>query len=343
MRAVVFPGDDRIEFRDFPDPIPGPDEVVIRIKASGMCGSDLHYIHGPAKSEDDVFIAGHEPCGTIEAVGSAVAQSLARPGDRVMVHHYDGCRQCESCRSGWTQLCLDGRVVYGGPKGHGAHAPYMKAAAHTVIKLPDALSFKAGAAVACGSGTAYGALQRAKVRGEDTVAIFGQGPVGLSCTLFAKAMGARVIALDVGDERLDMARKSGADHVVNPLRDDAVSAIRDLTRHGWGADISIECSSNPGARRQAIQAVRHWGTACFVGVNGPMSFEANDIILHQKTVLGSLTFSKNMQADCADFAVERGIDLDSLFTHEFRLEDAIEAYKLFDQQKIGKGVFLFDG
>jgi threonine dehydrogenase-like Zn-dependent dehydrogenase len=341
MKAVVFLGEGKIEIRDYPAPRPGPDEVIIRMKASGMCGSDLHHLHEPKRSERQVVIEGHEPCGVVEEVGAAVRPTEAKVGDRVMVHHYDGCRVCRDCRSGWTQFCSNGRVVYGGD-GDGAHAEFMKVPAHTLIKLPDVLSFKAGAAISCGSGTAFGALKRIDLQPDDTVAIFGQGPVGLSCTMFAKAFGARVIALDVGEERLDMARQFGADYVVNPLNDDPVEAIRDLTRDGAGADKAIECSSNAVARLQAVRSVNKWGSTCLVGVGGQMQFECNELILNQKSVFGSLTFSKNLQDDCAQFVAERGINVDALFTHEFRLDQAVEAYELFDQKKIGKGVFIFD-
>jgi threonine dehydrogenase-like Zn-dependent dehydrogenase len=155
-------------------------------------------------------------------------------------------------------------------------------------------------------------------------------------------MGARVIALDVGAERLAMAKAMGADVVINPLESDPVTAIKAATRAGLGADKAIECSSNPKARVQAIQSTRTWGTTCLVGVNGDMQLSANDFILRNRAVVGSLTFSKNLQSACADFVMERGIDVDSLFTHSFRLDQAAEAYALFDQQKIGKGVFLFD-
>ena len=201
MQAVVFLGEGKMELREYPDPVPGPDEVVVRMKASGMCGSDLHHLHEPKRSDDKIVIEGHEPCGIVEAIGSAVRPSEAKVGDRVMVHHYDGCRTCNRCNSGWTQFCENGKTVFGG-NGHGAHAPLMLVPAHTLIKLPDSLSFKAGAAISCGAGTAYGALKRVDLVGEDTVAIFGQGPVGLACTLMAKAMGARVIALDIEEERL---------------------------------------------------------------------------------------------------------------------------------------------
>jgi len=343
MKACVFLGERQLEIRDYPDPTSGPDEVVVAIKASGMCGTDLHHYRGPKRREDQIVIEGHEPCGVVAAVGSAVRQREAKVGDRVMVHHYDGCRTCHYCRSGWTQMCAsEVKVTFGGLDADGAHAKFMKVPAHTLIKMPRNLSFKAGAAIACGTGTAYGAIKRIALSGDETVAIFGQGPVGLSCTMFAKATGARVIALDVGEERLEMARRFGADLLINPLKDDPVAAIRDATRRGEGADKSIECSSNPLARRQSIEAIRRWGTACLVGVFGTMEFDVTEVIQRQKTLLGSITFSKNLQDDCAQYVVERGLDVDALFTHEFVLDQAEEAYRLFDTQKIGKGVFLFD-
>ena len=337
MRAVVFLGERKLDLMEVPDPTPGADEVVIEIKASGMCGSDLHQYRGPKK--DKLNIAGHEPCGIIAAGGTGVPEALAKVGDRVMDHHYSGCGVCKHCRDGWSQMCLDGSVVYGGT-GDGAHAKYMKVPAHTIVKLPDALSFKTGAAISCGTGTAYGALKRVDLAGDETIAVFGQGPVGLSATQLAKAMGARVIALDISEERRELARAFGADEVVDPLANDVVEAIRDLT-HGEGAHKTLDCSSNPEARRQTVQSVRTWGTACFVGERGDVTLDvSNDLLRRQVTLVGSWTFSKNGQADCAEFVAERNIDVDALFTHEFTLDQADEAYKLFDTQTTGKGVFL---
>lgn len=139
-----------------------------------------------------------------------------------------------------------------------------------------------------------------------------------------------------------MARNFGADFVINPMKDDPVQAIRGLTRGGLGADKAIECSSNSIAREQALKATKQWGTTCLVGVHGSMRFECNELITTQKTLVGSLTFNKNLQDECATFVAERGIDVDALFTHQFKLEQAVEAYALFEQRKIGKGVFVFD-
>lgn len=347
MRGVVFTGNRKLELMEFPDPTPGPREVVLEIKASGMCGSDLHRYRaapggsaaGGIRRSDKPTIAGHEPCGVVAAVGSGVTEKEAKVGQRVMDHHYAGCGTCKHCASGWAQMCLEGTTVYGSG-GHGAHARYMKVPVSTLVPLPDALSFEVGAAISCGTGTAYGALRRLDLRGDETIAIFGQGPVGLSATQLAVAMGARVIALDISPERREMAKKFGAHEVLNPLSNDPVAAIRELT-HGEGAHKTLDCSSNPEARASTVRAVRTWGTACFVGEGGNVTLDVSpDMLRRQVTLIASWTFSKNGQADCAEFVADRKIAVDKLFTHRWKLEQAEEAYKLFDTQTTGKGVFL---
>lgn len=341
MKGIVFTGDRKLELREFPDPTPGPRDVVLEIKASGMCGTDLGLYRrsGEAAAAAEPIIAGHEPCGIVAEVGSAVTESEARVGQRVMDHHYEGCGHCRHCKTGWTQSCVEGAIVYGNRGGHGAHAKYMKVPAHTVVPLPDELSFQCGAAIACGTGTAYGALKRVNLEGDETIAIYGQGPVGLSGTQLAAAMGARVIAVDLSAERRQMAFARGADVVIDPAADDPVEAIRELT-HGEGADKAIDCTSSSKARRNAVLSTRIFGTAALVGVGGDVTFEVlPELIRRQMTLIGHQTFSKVGQADCARFIADRKIDIDSLFTHKWTLDQAEEAYDLFDQQKTGKGFF----
>jgi threonine dehydrogenase-like Zn-dependent dehydrogenase len=334
---------------EFPDPTPGPGEVVLEIKASGMCGSDLKFYRaaggasslGLGSSHSGPLIAGHEPCGVVVAIGPDVSPKQARIGQRVMQHHYRGCGACDHCSTGWMQLCIEGVAEVYGATGHGAHAKYMKCPARTLVPLPDALSFSAGAAISCGTGTAWGALQRLTLTGEQTIAVFGQGPVGLSATLLASQMGARVIALDVSDERLSRAKAFGAHDLINPLQTpDVVSAIRDLT-HGRGAHASLDASSSPEARAQAVRCVRTWGKACFVGEGDSVTLDvSSDLLRRQVTLIGSWTFSTVGQAQCAEYVADRGIELDRLFTHQWRLDQAVEAYALFDKQSSGKGVIL---
>ena len=165
MKGVVFTYDRGLELRTFDDPSPGPNDVVVQIKASGMCGSDLKFYRATAEEARKLgftaatpVIAGHEPCGIVVETGSNVDPKQARVGQRVMVHHYRGCGACPHCSTGWQQLCNEGVKEVYGVTGHGAHAQYMKCPANTLVHLPDDLSYETGAAISCGTGTAWGAL-----------------------------------------------------------------------------------------------------------------------------------------------------------------------------------------
>jgi D-arabinose 1-dehydrogenase-like Zn-dependent alcohol dehydrogenase len=337
--GVVFKGGRRIALERFPDPTPGSRQVVVEIKASGMCGSDLH-AYRTATGDSDKIIGGHEPSGVVVALGPGVAGGAARAGARVMVHHYHGCMTCEHCRSGWAQLCANGETEIYGINRNGANAPYMLVPADTLVPLDDRLSFAAGAAISCGTGTAWGTLKRMRLSGRDTIAIFGQGPVGLSATQLAAAQGARVIALDVEPARLARSKAFGAAATINPSDDHVKDQIWELTR-GKGADKSLETSGSTPAAKNALHVLKTWGTAMFVGLGAEVTFDVRAFLGKQITIMTSWSMSIQDQKACADFIIERGTDVDSLFTDSYRLDEAETAYRNFDRQSGGKGVFLF--
>lgn len=349
MRGAVFLGDRKVELRSFADPTPGPGEVVLEMKASGMCGSDLKFYRSPPGAAQaalglgnlsEPFIGGHEPCGVVVARGPGVSEKEAPAGQRVMDHHYAGCGTCPHCRVGWSQLCRAGITVYG-VTAHGGHADYLKVPARTIVELPEELSFAEGAAVACGTGTAFGALKRMHMNGGDTLVVFGQGPVGLSATVIGVAMGARVIAVETSPDRMKLAEEFGADATIDASKEDPVAAVKELTR-GVGADLSLDCTGAAAARRAAVRCVRTWGTACYVGEGGDVTLDVSpDLLRRQVTLIGSWTFSAMGMKECAEFIAKKRIPLERIFSHRWRLEQADEAYKVFDQQSGGKGVFLF--
>ena len=338
MRGVVFKGNREAEIREFPDPQAGPGEAVVKIRASGLCGSDLHSYRG---SEPIETISGHEPCGVIAELGPGAPAGLS-VGDRVMVYHYEGCGVCEICAMGYEQLCPKGRVTYGGGTGHGANADYILVPARTLVHLDDELSFEEGAAISCGTGTAWNGLKKMDVSGRDSVAVFGQGPVGLSGTLSAKWMGASVIAVDIVPERLALASELGADHVINSSEVDPVAAIQDLTG-GAGASAVLETSGNPHARSQAVESLRSFGRCCYVGIGEPASIDINRDVIHKvATVYGSWTFSKSELLEVARFMVDAQVPLEKLITHRYPLDKAVEAFRTFDTATTGKCVFVMD-
>ena len=217
----------------------------------------------------------------------------------------------------------------------------MNVAVNTLVALPDDLSFAEGSAISCGTGTAYAAIKRMELPAGATMAVFGQGPVGLSATFLGAAMGARVIAVDISDQRLDLAKSFGADAVVNADTDDPVEVLHELT-YGHGADYAMECSGQPEARLASICSTRTWGTTCFLGEGKDVTIDVSrDMLRRQLTLLGSWTFNTIRQAECATFCVEHDVRVEKLFTHRYELSQAEEAYRLFDTQSTGKGVFTF--
>jgi threonine dehydrogenase-like Zn-dependent dehydrogenase len=341
MQGIVFLGDRQVALADFPDPTPGPGEVVIAIGASGMCGSDLHYYRAdPAAATGPNCIGGHEPAGTVVAVGLGVPASQAAIGDRVMVHHYAGCATCRSCRSGWTQMCTRQPARVYGKHEHGGHAPYMTVAAGSVLPLPEGLSFEAAAAIGCGTGTAWGALERVGEIGGRDLVVFGQGPVGQSVTLLATARGARVIAVDLSADRREQALKMGAADTVDPAAGDPVERIRELTG-GVGPDAAVETAGATAAATAALGALAPWGTLCLVGLGGVATIDVRQQLSRQLTVMTSWSLSSVKQITCADFIVSRRLPVDDLFTDRWTLDQAVEAYQDFDKQQGGKGAFIF--
>lgn len=346
MRGVVFTGNSTLEIATFLDPEPGQGEVVVEMKASGMCGSDLKF-YRPAPGaafaalglkDGGQIIAGHEPAGVVAAIGKGVTRF--KIGDRVMVYHYVGCTYCDNCRGGHVQMCEQRPMVLG-VSGNGGHADYMLVPASTLVHLPDELSFSTGAAISCGTGTAYAALVRMDVTARDTVAVIGQGPVGQAASQLARAMGARVIAVDVVPERVAKATVFGADAAVDARSGDAVEEIRKWTG-GKGVSRAIDTSGTAVGRLTAVRACGQWGTVGFVGEGGDVTLDVSpDILRKQLTIVGSYTFSNVGQADCTRFIANHGVEVDLLFTDRWRLDQAEAAYQDFDKQTAGKAVFEF--
>jgi len=357
VKGVVFTGHRQIEIRDFEDPVPGDDDVVLEMKASGFCGSDLHSYRGeynaplasrPASyasawgiDPDAAVIAGHEPCGVIAALGRNVDTRTWRQGARVMVHHYRGCAFCDPCRTGWVQMCDRGSLVYG-QTAHGGHAPYLRVPARTLVPLPDEVSFSAGAAVSCGTGTAFAAMERLQLSARDTLAVFGLGPVGQSAIQLAQAMGVRAFAIDVSDDRVAAAKTVfGAAEAINSATVDPVEAIMQWTQ-GQGATVAIDCTGVNAARQAAVRCTGNWGRIAFVGVGGKVDLEVwPDMMVRQRTVIGHWTFSDTGMARCVRFVAEHGVAIDKQYSDRWWLDQAEEAYRKFDLQTAGKAYFAF--
>ncbi len=346
MKGVILPGTSTVEIREFAVPEPGPGQVLIRTKASSICGSDIRAIYrqhtgkGPEGYQPGT-IAGHEPCGQIVRVGPN--SKRYRPGDRVVLYHISGCGVCEDCKHGYMISCTSPlRAAYGWQR-NGGHAPYILAEENTCVLLPDGLTYTDGALCACGFGTAYEALRRIGVSGADRLLVTGLGPVGLAAAMLGRALGATVvIGTDVAKGRLKLAKDLGlVDHVL-AADGSALARIKDLTE-GRGCEASIDCSGAPAGRLLAIQGTRQWGRCAFVGEGNKVEFDVSPLLIHpQITLYGSWVTSLKHLEELVERLQRWGLHPDVTCTHRLPLEKAAKAYDLADKGQVGKVAICFD-
>ena len=329
MKGAVLPGNSTVELRDFEIPKPGYGQVLIQTKASTICGSDIRCIYrehvgkGP-EAYIPGTIAGHEPCGLIVEEGEGLKRF--KKGDRVIVYHISGCGVCHDCRKGYYISCKSPhRKAYGWQR-NGGMAPYILAEEKDLILLPDELTYKDGAQVACGFGTVYEAIEKIGVSGNDAVLVTGLGPVGLAALMLAKSMGAnKLIGVEMNETRIETAKRLGlADEVIVP-GPDALQQILNATG-GHGVERAIDASASDAGRQLAIRATRDWGRIAFVGEGGSCTFAPSPDIIHgQKTIYGSWVTSLWKMEELTERLVRWGIHPEDLITHEFPLEKAGEA------------------
>ena len=343
MRGVFLPGDRRVEIRDVPVPEPGPGQVLVRMKASSICGSDLRAIYRPTEqgSGPEAYrgvIAGHEPAGIVESVGPGALRFQV--GDRVAVYHIAGCGLCHDCREGWMISCSSpARAAYGWQRD-GGHAPYLLAEERTLVSLPDQLSFLDGSIVACGLGTAYAACLRLGISGADRVLIAGLGPVGVGAAMVARGLGAEVVGVEASAGRRMVARRLAIE-VVEAEPDEVGEALRDRS-DGDGFEVAIDCSGNPAGRALCLASARPWGRVAFIGEGSSVAFDVSPILIHpQLTIIGSWVCSIGHMEDLVGLLVRWGLRPEQMVTDRFEIADAAEAYRTADAADGGKVAFTW--
>ena len=346
MLGAILPGNSTTMLREFSMPTPGHGEVVIRMKSSTICGSDIRCIYhehlgkGPEGYQPGM-IAGHEPSGQIVETGPGCRRFKA--GDRVIVYHISGCGVCNDCRRGYMISCTSQyRRAYGWQRD-GGMAEYLLAEEKDLVLLPNELSYSDGAQVACGFGTVYEGLEKIGISGNDAVLVTGLGPVGLATAMLCRAMGAqKIYGIEVIDERLAIAKNTGLFDEVIKAGETNVEQIRDLTG-GHGVEKSVDCSAHAKARLTCIQAARKWGKIVFLGEGGTVEFQpSRDIIHDQKTIYGSWVTNIWRMEELVERLVRWNIKPETLITHRFKLENVDEAYSLMASGKCGKVAVVFD-
>jgi D-arabinose 1-dehydrogenase-like Zn-dependent alcohol dehydrogenase len=265
MRAVVFERyGEPAEVREVPDPRPAPHGVVVRVEATGLCRSDWHGWMGHDPDIALPHVPGHELAGVVEQVGELVTRR--RPGDRVTVPFVCGCGSCPSCAAGHHQVCE--RQTQPGFTHWGSYAQYVALdhADVNLVVIPDDLSYATAASLGCRFATAFRAVvQQGRVAAGEWVAVHGCGGVGLSAVMIAAASGARVVAVDVSPQALELARKFGAAECVDAARvPDTAEAVRELT--GGGAHLSLDALGSPAVCAASVNGLRRRGRHVQVGL-----------------------------------------------------------------------------
>jgi threonine dehydrogenase-like Zn-dependent dehydrogenase len=340
MNAAFLPGNSTVELKTVPIPLPSYGEVLLQMKVSTICGSDIRCIYhehlGKGPEGYQGVIAGHEPAGLIVETGQGCRRFKA--GDRVIVYHISGCGLCNDCRRGYMISCSSSeyRRAYGWQRD-GGMAEYMIAEEKDLIMLPDELTYADGAQVACGFGTVYEALEKIGVSGNHSVLITGLGPVGLAAGALCRKLGAEmIIGIDISQQRLELAKHLGLCDEVLVSGPNNITEVRDLTG-GHGVERSIDCSANAEARTIAIRATRKWGKIAMVGEGGTVAFNPSPDIIHdQKTIYGSWVTSTWLMEALVEQLVRWNLHPEDIITHRFPLERASEAYALMASGHCGK-------
>ncbi len=334
MRAAVFHGPEGgLRVEDVPRPTVGPGDVLIRVAGCGVCHTDLHYLdHGTPTFKEPPLVLGHEVAGTVEELGEGV-EGLA-PGARVLVPAVLSCGRCEACRTGRENICADSVML--GNAVDGGYAEYLAVPAKDVFILPEEIPLVEGCIIADAITSPYHAVvNRGRVKPGDRVVVVGCGGIGLNVVQVAAAVGARVVAVDISEEKLEWARKLGAEATLDPNASERPD--RDLRRlTGGGAHVALEAVGKPETQETALGALRTGGRLVLVGYSpDPVLMNSGRIMFRELEVVGSLGCRPVDYPRAIELARQGRIRLTELVTHRFPLEEVGTA---FDTLRAGEAI-----
>ncbi len=327
MKAAVFTGPNSpLVVQEVPTPEPKEGEILVKVAACGICHTDLHYIdHGVPTFKQPPMILGHEPSGTVAALGQGVTGW--KEGDRVLLPAVLTCGTCYNCRTGRENIC-DNMVMFGNHVD-GAYAEYVLAPAKDAIPLPDELPLEESSIIADAISTPFHAVvNRGEVKAGWNVAVFGCGGVGINTVQVAAAVGASVIAVDVIPEKLEWAKKLGATAVVNAREVERIDkVIKKMT--GGGVDVSFEAIGNPETIQQAFSCIRKGGRTVVIGyTNKTVELPASKIMFFEQEIIGSLGCRPVDYPRIVEMARIGKIKVKELVTARFSLEEINKGFDL---------------
>jgi propanol-preferring alcohol dehydrogenase len=316
-----------IVVQSVPVPEPGDHDVRVAVRACGVCGSDVHVLHGVTPSGPLPLTLGHEAAGVVDAVGATVDGVTA--GQRVAIAAGYGCGECSRCLAGRENICAG--LTIPGISRDGAQAEYVVVPARALVPLPDAVDFATGAILTDAVATPYGAIRRSGVASGDTAIVFGLGGLGVhAVALLKQVVGARVIGVDVAPSALGRAQAFGADDVVDASDGKPARRLRELT--GGGADHTFEFVGSAAVTDQAVKSLRPGGTCTVVGVTPePLALLPQALLVAgELRVQGSFGCTRGDLEALVGLVAEGQLDLAGTITHRFGLDDVAEAVRILE-------------
>lgn len=310
-----------LALQELPTPEPGSKDVLVRVKAAGICHSDAHYRAGVSPVNPLPLTLGHEVAGVVEEVGQEV--TTRKIGDRVCLHYMVTCGDCIYCAQGSEQFCSSGQML--GKNRNGGYAEYIKIPARNAFLLPEEIPFEQGAIMMCSSATSFHALRKGRVSAGDTVAVFGVGGLGMSAVQLAQAFGAvDTYAVDINPGKLKAAEGYGATPI-NAAETDPVEEIKRLTG-GRGVDVALELIGLPLTVRQSIESLAVFGRAVMVGLSDENAhFNAyTELICREAEIIGSADHLAHELPTLIDLARRGTLDLSGVVSDTVPLDaDAV--------------------
>lgn len=321
--------------QDIPIPEIGERDILVKVKAAGICHSDAHYRAGISPVHPVPLTLGHEVAGSVEKIGTLVTS--IKINDRVALHYNISCGDCYHCSTGNDQFCE--KVLMLGHYTNGGYAEYISVPARNAIHLPDEIPFEQGATLMCASATAFHALRKSRLKGGERVAIFGVGGLGQSAVQLAKALGAiEVYAVDINEEKLNLAKQYGA-IPVNSKKVDAVDEIKKRT-HGKGVDVAVEMIGLQQTMKQAVQVAGVLGRVVIVGLsNKPLMVDTyNELIGNEVELIGSNDHHLQELPLLVEMARKRVLDISHIVTKTVPLDADVVNQVLDDLEKFSGDV-----
>ena len=327
MKALLLTESMKLELTDMPQPTPGPEDVLIRVKACGICGSDIHGWDGSSGRRIPPLVMGHEAAGEVAAVGKNVTRFKA--GDAVTFDSMISCGNCQFCRRGDANLCDNRRVLgvsCGEYRQHGAFAEYVVVPERITYAIPASLPSHYAAMVEPVS-VAVHAVERTPLKIGDTAVVVGSGMIGLLIIQVLRLAGCgRILAVDLDDKRLALACQLGADEAIHAGNQDAVAMIHERTG-GGGADLAIEAVGNSATVKTAVESVRKGGKVTLVGNLKPeIEFPLQSVVTREIDVLGSCACSGEYPV-CIDLLARGAINVEPMITARAPLEDGADWFQ----------------